>query len=180
MPFLTALVLSVGVLCLVDLVLTVGVIRRLRAHEEMLSARPAGLPSIVLPPGGVIGGFSATSTDGVHVSDETLTETVLVGVFSPDCSACHERLPQFAEHARSFPGGRGNVLAVLVGTEEEMADERRTLEPVALVLIEEYGTGLTKALQVRGFPSLALVDEHRRVVASGTTLEDLDKISVHA
>ncbi|MEV4294944.1 TlpA family protein disulfide reductase [Microbispora rosea] len=180
MPFLTALVLSVGVLCLVDLVLTVGVIRRLRAHEEMLSARPAGSPSIVLPPGAVIGGFSATSTDGVHVSDETLTETVLVGVFSPDCSACHERLPQFAEHARSFPGGRGNVLAVLVGTEEETADERRMLEPVALVLIEEYGTGLTKALQVRGFPSLALVDEHRRVVASGTTLEDLGKIPAHA
>ncbi|NJP24128.1 redoxin domain-containing protein [Microbispora sp. SCL1-1] len=180
MPFLTALVLGVGVLCLIDLVLTVGVIRRLRAHEEMLSARPPGAPFLVLPPGATIGGFSAVSTDGVHVSDETLTGTVLVGVFSPDCPACHERLPQFAEHARSFPGGRGNVLAVLVGAEEEMAEERRALEPVALVLIEEFGTGLTKALQVRGFPSLALVDEHGRVVASGTTLEDLDTIPAHA
>ncbi|GLX04276.1 hypothetical protein [Microbispora sp. NBRC 16548] len=180
MPFLTALVLGVGVLCLIDLVLTVGVIRRLRAHEEMLSARPVASPSIVLPPGATIGGFSAVSTDGVHVSDETLTEPVLVGVFSPGCSACHDRLPQFAERARSFPGGRGNVLAVLVGTEEEVADERRTLEPVALVLIEEYGTGLTKALQVNGFPSLALVDVRGRIVASGTTLEDLDKIPVHA
>ncbi len=180
MPFLTALVLGVGVLCLIDLVLTVGVIRRLRAHEEMLSARPVASPSIVLPPGATIGGFSAVSTDGVHVSDETLTEPVLVGVFSPGCSACHDRLPQFAERARSFPGGRGNVLAVLVGTEEEVAEERRTLEPVALVLIEEYGTGLTKALQVNGFPSLALVDVRGRVVASGTTLEDLDKIPAHA
>ncbi len=180
MPFLTALVLAVGVLCLIDLVLTVGVIRRLRTHEEMLSARPVASPSIVLPPGAMIGGFSAVSTDGVHVSDETLTEPVLVGVFSPDCSACHDRLPQFAERARSFPGGRGNVLAVLVGTEEEVADERRTLEPVALVLIEEYGTGLTKALQVNGFPSLALVDVRGRVVASGTTVEDLDDIPVHA
>ncbi|MEU7877260.1 TlpA disulfide reductase family protein [Microbispora bryophytorum] len=180
MPFLTALVLGVGVLCLIDLVLTVGVIRRLRAHEEMLSARPAVSPSIVLPPGAKIGGFSAVSTDGVPVSGETLTEPVLVGVFSPDCPACHDRLPQFAERARSFPGGRGNVLAVLVGAEEEVADELRTLEPVALVLIEEYGTGLTKALQVKGFPSLALVDEHGKVVASGSTIEDLDKIPAHA
>ncbi|OPG10659.1 redoxin domain-containing protein [Microbispora sp. GKU 823] len=180
MPFLTALVLGVGVLCLIDLVLTVGVIRRLRAHEEILTARPSAFPSIVLPPGAVIGGFSAESTDGVRVSDETLTEPVLIGVFSPDCPACHDRLPQFAERARSVPGGRRNVLAVLVGTEEEVADQRRTLEPVALVLIEKHGTGLTKALQVNGFPSLALVDENGRVVASGSTLEDLDKIPAHA
>ncbi|MEV4457106.1 hypothetical protein [Microbispora sp. NPDC049633] len=180
MPFLTALVLGVGVLCLIDLVLTVGVIRRLREHQAMLSARPVASPPIVLPPGATIGGFSAVSTDGVHVSDGTLTEPVLVGVFSPDCSACHDRLPQFAEHARTYPGGRGNVLAVLVGTEEEVADQRQTLEPVALVLIEEYGTGLTGALQVKGFPSLALVDERKRVVASGTTIDDLGKIPAHA
>ncbi|WP_169950556.1 hypothetical protein [Microbispora sp. H11081] len=180
MPFLTALVLGVGVLCLVDLVLTVGVIRRLREHQEILAARPVTSPPIVLPPGATIGGFSAVSTDGVHVSDGTLTEPVLVGVFSPDCPACHDRLPQFAERARTFPGGRGNVLAVLVGTEDEVAGQRRTLEPVALVVIEDYGTGLTEALRVKGFPSFAVVAADGRVLASGATPEDLDKIPVHA
>ncbi|WP_182881022.1 TlpA family protein disulfide reductase [Microbispora sp. H10949] len=180
MPFLSALVLGVGVLCLIDLVLTVGVIRRLRTHEEMLAARPGVSPPIVLPPGATIGAFSAVSTDGVHVSAETLTEPALVGVFSPDCPACGDRLPQFAERARSFPGGRGSVLAVLVGTEEEVAAQRRALEPVALVLIEEYGTGVTKALRVQGFPSLALLDGHGRVLASGSTLADLDALPASA
>jgi hypothetical protein len=179
MPFLLALVLGVGVLCLLDLVLTIGVIRRLRLHDEMLAGRPATSPPAVLPPGASIGDFSAVSIDGVYVSNWTMSEPTLVGVFSPDCPACHERLPLFADRARSFPGGRDNVLAVLVGTQEEVAAQRRALEPVALVLIEEYGTGLTEALQVNAFPSFAVVDG-RKVVTSGTALEDLGEIPANA
>ncbi|MEW9529357.1 hypothetical protein [Microbispora sp. NPDC049125] len=179
MPFLIALVLGVGVLCLIDLVFTIGVIRRLRLHDQMLSGRPSTFPPPVLPPGAEIGGFSVVTADGVYVSDWTMGEPTLVGVFSPDCPACHEGLPLFAGRARSFPGGRDNVLAVLVGTQEEVAAQRRALEPVALVIVEEFGTGLTKALQVEAFPSFAVVDG-RKVVASGTALEDLGEIPANA
>ena len=51
MVALTAAVIAVGLLCLVDLLLTFGVIRRLRQHTELLSNRGADVEVLSLPPG---------------------------------------------------------------------------------------------------------------------------------
>ncbi|GAA4198709.1 TlpA family protein disulfide reductase [Microbispora amethystogenes] len=173
MQFLIAFVAIVGVLCAVDLVLSVGVIRRLREHSEALEALRRG-PSVMAPAGSAVGPFTAVTTDGETVSDATLPETpTLVGVFSPGCPACAERLPSFVDAAKNHGGGRPAVLAVLAGREEDVAAERTALEPVARVVIESGGGDLTRALSVSGFPAFALVDASRRVLASGTAMEGL-------
>ncbi|MFI6599468.1 hypothetical protein ACIBHX_24715, partial [Nonomuraea sp. NPDC050536] len=78
MAYLIAVVVLVGVLCLLDLVLTLGVVRRLREHTKLVDAlyemvatmgAPAG-PAV----GEVVGEFDVTTVDGSRVSRELLAD----------------------------------------------------------------------------------------------------------
>jgi hypothetical protein len=179
--FLIALVALVGAIALLDLLLTVGVIRRLRQHTEQLSnlstpGGPAG--DIIIGAGEQAGEFAATTTDGEPVSRDLLSGQTLVGVLSAGCSACQERLPEFVSRAESFPGGRGQVLAVLAGEPDEVEPYREQLAPVARVVIEPPMDGpISKALQVQGYPAFALLDADGKVVAGGFSFEQLPVVS---
>src|SRR5690606_15281359 len=103
MPVVVSLVIVVGAICLLDLVLTVGVIRRLREHSTLISELGGGrMPVPMLQDGETADAFEAVATTGEVVSRDGLSGNTLVGVFSPDCSACKERLPGFIRLARSF------------------------------------------------------------------------------
>ena len=120
---LTALLMVVGAVAVLNLLLTVGVIRRLRQHTERLShlSAPGGAPEpVMLEAGAQVGEFAATTTDGEPVSRDLLSGQTLVGVFAPSCSACREQLPNFISKAETFPGGRAQVLAVVSGEPEQV------------------------------------------------------------
>ncbi|WP_068756454.1 TlpA family protein disulfide reductase [Thermobifida cellulosilytica] len=172
---LTVAVILVGALCVLNLTLTVGVIRRLREHTELIqNAVRIGPPEqIMLPAGETVGPFSAVTEEGVEVSRDTLADETLVGVFSPTCSACAEQLPLFVDRARSFPGGRDNVLAVVVGSREEAAEQLARLAPVARVAVEDHGGPVAQALGVKGFPAFARLAADGKVLASGYQTSDL-------
>ncbi|MFC0531393.1 TlpA disulfide reductase family protein [Phytohabitans kaempferiae] len=171
--FLIALVVLVGVVAVLNLVLTVGVIRRLRQHTEKLADLSAMGPpmDMMIGAGERVGEFAATTTDGEPVSRELLFGQTLVGVLSPDCSACKERLPEFIARAEAFPGGRGQVLAVLAGEPAEVQPYRERLAPVARVVIEPpTGGPLATALNVQGYPAFAVLDSTGTVVAGESDL----------
>ncbi|WP_377272712.1 hypothetical protein [Peterkaempfera sp. SMS 1(5)a] len=107
MPYLVTLVVLLTVLGLVNLTLTVGVIRRLREHTDKLAAQAdaAAGRKAVLAEGESAAPFRTLSTDGSDVSRDLITEPTLIGAFSPGCEACHEALPDFVAMARRFPGG---------------------------------------------------------------------------
>jgi len=178
MAYLTAAVIIVGVLCALDLVLTLGVIRRLRDHAERLSTVAEGRdahpePDIMTPKGATVGGFSAVTVDGDAVALELIDGPTLVGFFTPGCEPCKEQLPQFVARAAEMPGGRARVLAAVIG-EGEVADEyAATLSTVARVVLEPTRGALTKAFGVDGFPAVALVDEHGVVLDSGYRVDRL-------
>src|SRR5690349_3316766 len=109
---LTAAVVLVGLLCAVDLVLTLAVIRRLRAHTLALAGMTPKRPPLPAP-GTAVPAFSAVAEGGRVVSDAFFTGPTLVGVFSTTCAACHERLPEFVALARDRSAER--VLAVVAG-----------------------------------------------------------------
>lgn len=164
-------------LCVSNLLLTLGVIRRLRRYGGPLpppSGPPRG-PRPMRPAGERIAAFHARTVRGEPISEEFFAGgTTLVGAFTEGCSACAERLPQFLRFAEVFPGGRERVLALLVGAAEDVAEERRLLEPVATVVVEEsHGGPAGQALGVHGYPALAIVDPGGVVRASGTLLQDL-------
>jgi hypothetical protein len=129
----------VGALCLLNLLLTVGVIRRLKEHTALIESMNAPPPAMVLSPGERIGDFTAETEDGVRVSSDTLATELLVAVFSPGCSACTEQLPRFVGAARTATGGRDHVIAVVAGAREEYAEEIDRLSVVARVFVPNCG-----------------------------------------
>jgi hypothetical protein len=165
MPYLGASVVLVGVLCLLNLMLTLGIIRRIRT-EANEPGRRAGLP-LELGPGSPIGEFAVETADGETVSHASLTG--VVGFFSARCEPCHDLLPRFAEHAKQW--GRDNVLAVIGGDDERAV---RVLTPVARVIVADLAGGpVAAAFRNTLTPALYLIGDDHRVVAAGGRIEDL-------
>src|SRR5258708_33673625 len=113
MAVLGSAVALVGVLCLLDLVLTFGVIRRLREHTRLLAQAGPGRPPELLDPGASIGEFEAATIEGETLSLAALKLETVVGFFSPTCKPCRELLPGFVDRAAGLR--REQVLAVILG-----------------------------------------------------------------
>ncbi|AZS75985.1 hypothetical protein DDE74_38515 [Streptomyces lydicus] len=72
-------------------------------------------------------------------------------------------------HTRSLPGGRGGVLAVVVGEPREAVAFAAPLAPVAQVVTEEPNGALSRAFGVHSYPTLLRIGhdaEGRPVVTS--------------
>jgi hypothetical protein len=159
--FLTAAVVVVGVIAGLDLLLTFGVIRRLREHTELIGSGTGRDPRAptMRRPGESIPPFDATTVDGEVISRARFSGTTLIGVFGIGCSACEEQLPKFVESAGAFPGGREQVLAVVAAKDSaaaaQLVDE---LTAVATVVQETPGGPVLTALGVVGYPAFAIAD----------------------
>lgn len=156
MTYLTAAVVLVGAIAVVDLVLTVGVVRRLREHTAELTALRGPAAGADLPAGSPVGDFTATSVTGRPVTRGTLTGSALVGFFSQGCPACAEQLPDFVAHAA---GGAVPALAVVAGDPAGVTETVQALRPVATVVVEPADGPVQRAFAVAGFPTFVLVED---------------------
>lgn len=147
MPYLIALVVFTTVLGLVNLLLLIGVIRRLRAQADNATAPAHPRPLSDLTPGDPLPDFSAVTTGGVAVSRADVVDGI-VAFFSTDCSACHDQLPQFLGYAR----GRAGVLAVVAGPAEQTPTMVASLSDVAGVVREPLRGPLGVAFGVSAYP----------------------------
>ncbi|MFG6201919.1 hypothetical protein [Nonomuraea sp. JJY05] len=77
MPYLIVAVVLVGVLCLLNLLLTVGVIRRLRKQAASAASLPPMEEGLAI--GEKIPEFAATTTGGEPISDELIEGPALIG-----------------------------------------------------------------------------------------------------
>ncbi|MEO3828010.1 hypothetical protein [Actinomadura sp. B10D3] len=173
MPLVAALALLALAVCLLDLVLTLGVVRRLRHHTELISDLSSGgrRPYAILDEGETAGPFEAVATTGEPVSRDGLSGLTLIGALAPGCGACEEKLPAFVDYARTFSGGRDQVIAVVAGSEDEAETYRERLEPVARVVVEPPVTGgIGTALGLGSFPAFGILDQSGTVVTSGLEL----------
>lgn len=158
MPFVVAALVLLGLLCLLNLLLTVGILRRMRAGS------PSTTP-FALRPGSAVGEFTATTTDGEPITAAALTGTV--AFFSADCPACHDTLPDFLAHAREQ--GRDNVLAVFGGDDP---DTVRALAEVARVVTADLDGGpVAAAFRNTWTPALYVVADGRVVATAGRVHE---------
>lgn len=177
MLYLTAAVVAVGVLCALNLVLTYGVIRRLREHTELLARRPAGMSSGmstgIATAGSVVGPFTVSTVSGDSLSEGDLAAGTVVGFYAPGCGACRALVPPFVDAAAAHPGGQDRVLAVVLAAPEEDATEYISLlSPKATVVVAPHGADIETAFAVSEYPSFALVGAGGVVAASG----DLDTV----
>ncbi|TDC78974.1 TlpA disulfide reductase family protein [Streptomyces hainanensis] len=158
MTYQTLITLLVGALGALNLVLALGIIRRLREHTELLAQRPTGSgESTAIAVGERVGDFAAVTRDGAEISTADLAENAVVAFFSPDCGPCRDRLPSFVEFARTVPGGARQVLAVVVDVAGDGAEFVRSLGEVARVVVEKPDGSVSDAFQVRSYPTILRV-----------------------
>lgn len=177
MPLLAGWMILLSAFTLLNLLFTLGVIRRLREHTKLLSrSSGAGEVGVIVAAGERVSDFSAATADGSPVSRTSFAAPTLVGFFSPRCKACVERLPRFVSMAGGMPSRTAQVMAVVVGgDEDDVTRLRGELEAVATVLTDGDRGEIVRAFDVSGYPAFAVVDADGLVLSSG---HDLDQIAV--
>ena len=178
MAIVVAALVLVGLLGIVNLIFSFGVIRRLREHTATLDRLSHGSAGGTEQPvmnaaGTTVGEFAASTVDGEPVSRDRLSDPTMVGFFSPSCAPCRERMPQFVERAHQYD--RDQVLAVVVAQEDDTnaAGVVAELNGVARVVREPDSGPISTAFGVHGFPALGLVGPQGELLASGFELSAL-------
>jgi thiol-disulfide isomerase/thioredoxin len=151
--YLIAAVALALALTLLNLLLTLGIIRRLREMRDGDAAGPG-----ILGQGRTPADFAAIDTDGREVTRTQLSGTVLVGFFATTCSACLTELPRFVARAGDAPGGRDHVLAVVQGDGPAAQDMTRQLTGAGRVVVEGPNGPIAGAFEVKAFPAWCLLD----------------------
>lgn len=170
---LVAIVVLLAVLVVANMLLTWGMLRRLRALQEQVAAGGTA-PSAEngLRAGDPAPDFSALTPAGDTVTrDEVVRgETALV-FLSPHCEACETHLPTVRQL-----GGAGGPAAVAVidGTREESGHLLDGLAGEVPVLFAPHGVSdLFERYQVHTFPSSYVVGADGRIAASHLDLDEL-------
>lgn len=174
-PVLVAALVLIGVLLVLNLLLTTAVIRKLRRHDELLvgfdgSSVPSVLPRVAA--GDVVPDFTATAIDG-PLTQADLGST-LIAFAAPGCAGCEAARPQLIEllEARRLRGEAGIVViaddegdgGTLVG---EFSDHAR-------VIVEHPADGpIHQALGVSMYPNYVLVAPDGRVAKVGGDLAEV-------
>ena len=165
MPYLVAAIVVVGLLGLLNLMLTIAVARRLRSADQH---GPRATAEPMAPVGTRVEDFTVPTVDGAEWSRDSLSGETLVGFFSPGCPACEELVPEFFEYASGFPGGPDQVIAVVEAMVEDAGRYVSLLSPVARVVADPPGRGVVvPAFAVRAFPGVVVVDATGTITASG-------------
>jgi peroxiredoxin len=175
MSYLAGAVIVIAGLTVLNLVLTMGTIRRLKEHAEQIN-RSAGLTPVTQPlpkPGSRVADFTAVTTDGARVSRDLLASGTVVGFFSPRCTPCAEQLPEFVESVSNLLGGRSKVLAVVAGEPAEAHSTVTTLEHVAQVVIEDHAGPVARAFGALATPAFCLVDAAGHIAVASTRVAEL-------
>ncbi|MYS86158.1 TlpA family protein disulfide reductase [Embleya scabrispora] len=171
MAYLTAAVVFFGLLCVLDLVLTFGVIRRLREMgTEPAMGRASSDPSHI-EAGAVAARFTAIDVDGLPVTRQDLTRDHLVAFVSPGCPTCEDSLPSLV--ARAAELGPRRILAVVVLDEDKGTDPDAfvaALAPAARVVVTRIDDELPRAFGIKGLPAYVVTGPDGRVAHSDIVL----------
>ncbi|WP_213455180.1 TlpA family protein disulfide reductase [Rhizomonospora bruguierae] len=174
MVYLAAAVVVVGLLCLLNLLLAFGIIRRLREHTKLLGNLPQQASPVNVAVGEAPKDFTATTTTGQTVSPSGFTGPVLIGFFSPGCEPCAIELPRFVEYAQALPGV--DVLAVIDGSAGEATEYVERLTPVAQVVLEGPDGAMKSAFKLAAYPTIYLLGADGTVAAGGTTMSAIGPV----
>ncbi|GGK82974.1 hypothetical protein Sme01_16980 [Sphaerisporangium melleum] len=147
----------VGLLSMLNFILLIGVIRRLRHGTNSTGLQTRSLPEIKsLPAGTPISDFQSITVDQAPLSRNDLQDGMTVGFFMVDCGTCHEKLPYFISAAQRGET-KEQVIAVVVGdaiAAEEMVTQ---LTSVGRVIVEDHFGPVATAFAVSSFPTMCSV-----------------------
>ena len=180
---LIGLATVLGLIACLNLLLTYGLIRRVREHDRQLAE--AGGGPVSPAPGPRIGtplrAFATETVDGLRLTEQDFTSGVAyLGFFSTTCPPCREQLPKFADTVTRH--GRSRTLVVVVTDDHPGGNEAGSFVEIAraagLVVVVEKPLGpVAGALEVSRLPTMIVLDDGV-VAASGTSADRLP-VPVH-
>lgn len=167
MSVLSTAVVLVGLIGLLNLVLSFGIIRRMREQAPQPQHQHPGRPVQDVRPTTLEDGEQVASVDAVTI-DGTAVQLPfpgrsLVGFFSPSCSTCREQIIPFVVIAERQPPGQP-VLAVVAGPDEDGAAASYIEELLAgrsevLIVREDDDGPVQKAFGIKGYPAFTLLQD---------------------
>lgn len=166
MPYLTAATVMFGALTILNLLLTVTVLRRLRDQGHHEDHPAPELPFAMPESGGPAPEVDTVDVDGRPVS--LPGDVRLVGFFSGTCKACRDHVRPFLAYVADMRGG--DALAVLSGTAEDTEDLVTALGGGTRVVREAQGGPVASGFDVSVFPSFFLLGPDGTIVASHTSI----------
>lgn len=164
MALLASLTVLVALLGLLNLLLTVALIKRVREHDTRLGMFSDKGPTTMAEIGERVEEFEATTVDGTTVSRDDLPEGTLVGFFDPQCEVCHEHLPEWAEVAAALPLGRKQALAI-IRDDVDKQEMISVVENVANVVVERRRGPVARAFHVKATPAFAILGADQVITA---------------
>jgi thiol-disulfide isomerase/thioredoxin len=159
----------VGALAVLNLLLTLALLRRVRVLQELVAQAPKRNPALPRP-GDAVGPFQVTTSEGERLSDEALkTGVSLVGFFTPNCLPCATARAQLLESPPTMP-----LVVFVEGSpgDEEASALAASLKRIARVAYTEDNDTLHRAFKPAGYPTLIRV-ENGTIAASGHVLADV-------
>jgi len=175
MPFVILALVVLAGLILLNLSLTMAIVRRLRHHTEKLAALETrgGVPS-GLAVGATVPPFTATTLAGDALSHEWLAGgATMVTFLSPHCQACRDKLPQLRSYCEQAVDRELRTLVVITGETEDAADMVTALQGATPLIVEPKDGQVATAFQIRGFPSFIVVGPDSTVHHSTFSLDGL-------
>lgn len=155
----------VGAVCVLDLLLTLAVVRRLREVGTRLSAlerSSSALEPSLLPVGASVPEFSAVTAAGEPISEQALGGgRSLIAFLQQGCGPCRELVPDLKAYLAG-PAGEGQRLLAVVTGEDDGADGLAgELQGLATIVRGVDARPVASAFAVRGYPTLYAVAEGR-------------------
>ncbi|GAA1960128.1 hypothetical protein [Catenulispora subtropica] len=182
MPFVISALVLIGALAVLNLILTMAVIRRLHEsshspESEQALPGPASLqPRPPLLVGDAIPEFSASATDGSAVSRTDLAgERVLYAFFSVACKPCWQRMSEYIAFVRESGLGPEQVVSVVIGDGGAVAASLVAMAEVSRVVVEPPAGPVSSAFAFRFSPTYVLAGPDGTVEASGLALTDVSR-----
>ncbi|MEV6370141.1 redoxin domain-containing protein [Micromonospora musae] len=166
-----AAVAVVGVIACLNLLISYGIIRRLREYDTRLAAvgGGGGLPPAQPLVGSRVPAFEATTIDGSAITDRDLVDggVAVVGFFSTKCPPCREQLPRFVELVARR--GYSSAITVVIDDSDDPADRLAAVEQsrhVSMVVVEAPGGAMAGAFGADRWPTMIAIKG--RVVSANT------------
>ena len=158
---LAAAVIVLAVLVVLDLALTLAIIRRLRATGTTTAAGHAAHETTVdvfASPaiGSAIPLLQVQAESGVPVDTAAFTDGgALVAFAAVGCKPCHDQLPELREvvEARVARGDRALVVVLAPEPQSEPADDFVAAFDGLAPVVVETGPRLGQAFEIEGYPT---------------------------
>jgi hypothetical protein len=168
-----AAVVVLAVLCVVNLMVTLAALRRLREYGQgpvsagSHSAEYVAGPETLL--GNTVPEFQATAVTGEVLTRASFVGRLrLLGFFSASCAPCHEQARAFAGH---HDPARVAVVQTFGAKQADANEMLGLLAAVPALVVEGRPHGLADTLGVSSFPSILRTDGSGVITHAGSSMQ---------